>query len=126
METVLLRPHHGLCIRFFEGKGYSGEFTEHMAEVIRNLDKDTQIRITAGCDCICGKCPNYNGTKCGSEDHVMSFDREVMVFAGISPEQKLTYGEFQNKIEEGIFIPGRFELVCGDCAWGEICHKDKI
>ena len=31
-EAVIpLRAHHGLCLRFFQGKGYSGAFVENMA-----------------------------------------------------------------------------------------------
>ena len=31
--TYRIRPHHGMCLYFFEGKGYSEGFTKHMAEV---------------------------------------------------------------------------------------------
>ena len=32
-EAVIpLRAHHGLCLRFFQGKGYSGAFVENMAQ----------------------------------------------------------------------------------------------
>ena len=30
--TYRIRPHHGMCLYFFEGKGYSEGFTKHMAE----------------------------------------------------------------------------------------------
>lgn len=124
MDTVLLRPHHGLCIRFFEGKGYSEDFTKHMAQMVKSLKDNTKVRVTVGCDCICSACPNFDGTKCDSEEHVASFDGKVMEFTGIFRNQCLTYGEFQRKIEEGIFTPKRFQHVCIDCAWGEICHKN--
>lgn len=124
MEIVSLRPHHGLCIRFFEGKGYNEEFIKHMTQLISSLEEQTQICITVGCDSVCGRCPNFDGARCNSEDRVLSFDRKVMDFAGISDKQRLTYKELQKKIEDGIFAPNRFEQVCGDCAWGEICHKN--
>ncbi len=124
METILLRPHHGLCIRFFEGKGYSGEFIRHMAQLISGLKDSTEICITVGCDSVCGKCPNFNGIRCDSEERVLGFDRMVMEFTGISDKQRLTYQQLQRKIEDGIFAPNRFGQVCGDCAWGEICHKN--
>lgn len=126
METIVLRPHHGLCVRFFEGKGYSEEFVRHMTRIISCLEGETQICVTDGCDWICEKCPNFDGEKCASEDRVRSFDRKVMEFAGILDKQRLTYKELQRKIEDGIFAPNRFEQVCGDCAWGEICHKNSI
>ena len=30
---MVLRPHHGMCFQFYEGKGYSAEFTDHMGRV---------------------------------------------------------------------------------------------
>lgn len=126
MNTVLLRPHHGLCIRFFEGKGYSEEFIKHMTQIISRLEENTEICITTGCDSVCSMCPNYDGTRCDSEERVMAFDKRVMEFAKIFDKQRLTYKELQRKIEDGIFAPGRFEQVCGDCAWGEICHKNSV
>ena len=30
-----LRPHHGLCIAFFEGKGYNQKFVENMTNVVQ-------------------------------------------------------------------------------------------
>ena len=29
-EPLKLRAHHGMCLAFFEGKGYSSAFTENM------------------------------------------------------------------------------------------------
>lgn len=126
MKTILLRPHHLLCIRFFEGKGYSVEFIEHMERIIDSLDEDTGICITFGCDFVCGKCPNFDGKRCDSEERVSAFDKKVMEFAGIADKQCLTYQQLQRKIEDGIFAPNRFGQVCGDCAWGEICHKNSV
>ena len=32
MSSFDVRAHHGLCMSFFEGKGYSDSFTANMAE----------------------------------------------------------------------------------------------
>ena len=42
-----IRPHHGLCIAFFEGKGYSPEFVRHMEQTIANL-KQATIQLVQG------------------------------------------------------------------------------
>ena len=34
MSSFKIRPHHGLCTAFFEGKGYSGDFVRNMANVL--------------------------------------------------------------------------------------------
>ncbi len=54
-----IRPHHLLCLQFFEGKGYSDDFVRQMAEIHRTLNKENpQINIVEGVDDICKKCPN--------------------------------------------------------------------
>lgn len=35
MSEFLIRPHHMLCLQFFEGKGYSSEFKEAMENIIK-------------------------------------------------------------------------------------------
>ena len=32
-EGLKIRAHHGMCLHFFEGKGYSNEFTAHMQKI---------------------------------------------------------------------------------------------
>ena len=31
-SMICLRPHHGMCLAYFEGKGYSDGFTVNMTE----------------------------------------------------------------------------------------------
>ena len=34
-KIIPLRPHHGMCLAYFKGEGYSGGFTAHMAEMLK-------------------------------------------------------------------------------------------
>ena len=36
-EPIRLRPHHGLCMAYFVGEGYSSGFSRHMGEVLAAL-----------------------------------------------------------------------------------------
>lgn len=47
--TYRIRPHHGMCLYFFEGKGYSEGFTKHMAEVKEWLLGKKWTVIPAAC-----------------------------------------------------------------------------
>ena len=40
-----LRPHHGMCFQFYEGKGYSADFTDHMGRVIKELEADPEQKV---------------------------------------------------------------------------------
>ena len=43
MSKFLIRPHHLLCMRYFQGCGYSDEFTENMRYVISNLKNGSEV-----------------------------------------------------------------------------------
>lgn len=53
MKT-LLRPHHGLCIHFYEGKGYNEEFTKKMDALINQIQRNPRDgnSIAYSCGCI--------------------------------------------------------------------------
>ena len=37
-KPLPLRPHHGMCMAYFVGLGYSGGFSAHMAELLEELN----------------------------------------------------------------------------------------
>ena len=54
MSKYLIRPHHMLCMQFFEGKGYSDGFVASMAAIKEKLEKeDPQVEIVEGTDDVC-------------------------------------------------------------------------
>ena len=63
MSVFEIRPHHGLCIHFFEGKGYSENFVRHMAELIEKLNAfRPEIRLVLHVDYFCYACPHNMGS----------------------------------------------------------------
>ncbi|MDD6572298.1 MAG: DUF1284 domain-containing protein [Thermoflexaceae bacterium] len=122
MQEIVLRPHHGLCIRYFEGKGYNDEFTQHMGKVIESLKADSLIRLTDQSDVICQKCPNLLQGGCKSREKVRRYDEAVLNRIGLKPGIQISYGEFQEHIEEHIMKPQKMKEICGDCGWAKICH----
>ena len=40
---IRLRPHHGMCLAYFEGKGYSDGFTGNMQHMLELLEKGAEI-----------------------------------------------------------------------------------
>ncbi len=120
---VRIRPHHGLCMRHFEGKGYSAEFVKNMTNVMETLQEDTPVLLWNGGDVICAQCPNYKDGSCISRDKVMGYDAAVLNATGLRAGMKIPYGDFQEKIEEFIMKPQKIKEICGACQWAEICHK---
>lgn len=121
-ETIEIRPHHGLCAEFFQGKGYSGEFTENMSAVLKMLaESDPQVVPKADTDLICGHCPNNNGECCTSAEKVMRYDKKVLELCGIAEGTALSWEEYRRLLREKIIEAGRLREVCGDCQWAVLC-----
>lgn len=120
-EKVLsLRPHHGLCMAYFVGEGYSSGFKKHMAEVLQAVQPETPVRLAAGVDEICSACPHNCGGVCESPT-VDSHDRAVLQACGLKKDQQLPFGEFTSLVQEKIIAKGLREEICGDCQWSRIC-----
>lgn len=124
MQNFKLRPHHGLCISFFEGKGYSSDFTRNMAEIIIVLNRDDPvIQLHTETDIICRNCPgNING-RCKSFKKVYNYDNAVLDFCGLKNGQQIKWSKFSHAVQEKILSQNKRESICGDCQWNEICSK---
>ena len=69
-SALPLRPHHGMCMAYFVGHGYSDGFSAHMASLLERLAPDTPIRLTSSTDAVCGPCPNNHGGLCSKPEQV--------------------------------------------------------
>lgn len=116
------RPHHGLCLRFFRGEGYSGDFVKNMAAMKAVMGTNPVIRLTVGADEICRACPNNLAGRCASWEKADRYDREVLRRCGLSEGAVLPYRELDSLILRDILIAGVREEVCGDCQWSGICR----
>lgn len=117
--AVSLRPHHGLCLRFFEGYGYSDGFSRNMASVLNSLKEESVVELAEGLDDICQNCPNKDSGCPGAA----LYDSRVRGFCGLQSGMRLTWAEFQKRIRECVIESGRLKDVCGDCQWSGICVK---
>ena len=105
MDEILLRPHHALCIRFFEGKGYSSEFTKHMAGVIEKLHKPGQcVALVDKEDEICKKCPNHLEDGCSQKRKVQRYDGNVIDMTGLSYGERIEFAEPYGKPDFGCWV----------------------
>ena len=116
-----LRPHHGLCTLFFEGKGYSEPFVRHMETVLREASTGARFCLTTEADEICAHCPNRRGNQCNSPK-ALDYDRQVLRRIGLSEGDTVTLPDLQHLVEKRILRPGQLEAVCGGCHWAPICR----
>ena len=125
MSYPILRPHHGMCFQFYEGKGYSPDFTDHMGKVIKDFEHSPQqmIRLMITADTVCESCPNNDDGICVSRDKTERYDEEVLRMCGISEEELMAYEDFIALVKEKIIDTGLRSRICGDCSWDYICRE---
>ncbi|AAB89439.1 DUF1284 domain-containing protein [Archaeoglobus fulgidus] len=115
-----LRGHHLICLQFFRGEGYSGEFVENVKKIMERLESGETVEVVAGVDDICVACP-YNRGYCGkdetSEERVREMDKAAVRLLGVS--EKTTWREVAERIEK---VLNEWRVFCEDCDWKEVCY----
>ncbi len=122
-KPLPIRAHHGMCLAFFEGKGYSDGFTAHMGDVLHTLKEDTPIQVCREKDIICKACPNLQNGICASESIVNFYDDRVLELCELHPGQHMTWGTFSGLTADRILRPGLRSSICGRCQWDDICRR---
>lgn len=118
-----LRPHHGLCIANFVGRGYDEAFTRNMRAVAEALRKDPQqeVQLVQGRDILCGSCPHLREGVCRTAQKTERLDRRTLELCGLSGDERLLWEDLQALVKERIFGAGLFAEVCRGCAWYDFC-----
>lgn len=122
-SPVVLRPHHLLCIKFFVGRGYSEEFTANMYKTIADLNESDSVKIAFSADVLCAACPNFLGKTCKTQEKVCRYDKKTAELLQLDDGKTYSYKELKARLEEKIFSQNKFDDVCRDCEWANICHK---
>ena len=117
-----IRAHHGMCFSFFQGKGYSGEFTGNMWAMKEKLKQNPEVTLLCEADDVCAHCPNNQAGKCTSADRVENYDRQVLAHCGLTPNTCIRWNDFEKLVREHIISAGRREEICGGCQWNELCR----
>ena len=122
---ISLRPHHGMCFQFYEGKGYNADFTDHMGKIIKMLSDDPSqpVTLTAAGDAVCANCPNLHSGVCADQDKVGRYDAAALSLCGLSDGETISYGDLIARVKEKILDAGQRKNICGDCCWNGICKR---
>jgi hypothetical protein len=122
---IYLRPHHGLCIQHFIGKGYSQEFIDNMKNTIEFLEskENVEITLTCGVDIICGCCPNNNEGVCLSSKKTSCYDNRCLRICDLNEGNILLWRNFKRIVQDSILKVDKLKEVCTECTWLSICKK---
>lgn len=120
---LVLRGHHLLCLKGFQGYGYSEEFGKNMTEINSlRKEKDTTIMLVNEKDDICKSCPNLKNDLCESSVHnekIVRMDDNVL--SKITKENEYNAVELFKKVDELFPDKKSVENICFDCNWHEKC-----
>ena len=119
-----IRAHHGMCFSFFQGKGYSGEFTENMQKMKEKLGQNPEVILLSETDDVCAHCPNNQEGRCVSAGKTAGYDRQVLALCGLTAGEHIRWRDFEKLVHENILAPDRREEVCGDCEWNALCRGE--
>ncbi len=124
----VLRPHHGMCFQFYEGKGYSEDFTDHMGRIIREMEADPShmVKLKVQTDIVCRNCPNNEEGVCNTQEKVKRYDEEVLMACGLEEDDEISYGDFIKLVKLQIIDAGIRSEICGDCSWDHICSGKEL
>jgi len=125
--VVKLRGHHLICLHFFHGEGYDAGFVDNLGSVIAKARAE-EVRICAGPDDVCAKCPHLSGDACGynegAEEAVAEMDRTALRLLGMTSGGRADWGRIRKDLAS-LFHDWR-ETYCVRCTWRGACEKDEF
>ncbi|WP_407410541.1 DUF1284 domain-containing protein [Methanobrevibacter sp.] len=120
---LVLRGHHLLCLKGFQGYGYSEEFTHNMTEINKlRKSENTTVTLTNTPDDICKACPKLNDNMCQDRKHnsiIVGMDNEVLKKFDTSKEYNAP--ELFDKIDSIFNSRESVREICFECMWHEEC-----
>lgn len=120
---IPFRAHHGMCLAFFVGQGYSQGFTAHLQQVLDQMADNPTLVLLEEADVVCSHCPNLDQGVCCTAEKVLRYDSQVLQLCGLQPGQQLSWQDFSSKVKANILVPGLRHTICGDCQWNSLCQS---
>lgn len=120
---LVLRGHHLLCLKGFQGYGYDENFVRNMKLInSKRKQPQTTISLCQSADDICSACPNLKNGICEDEaqnERIISMDREVL--KKLDGRTEYDSIELFNKIDEIFSTEESVCEICFNCKWSEKC-----
>lgn len=120
---LVLRGHHLLCLKGFQGYGYDKSFTENMIDVnFKRKQKGATVKLIAEPDDICSSCPNLKDNICENElqnNNIIRMDLEVL--KQFDSKKEYDSIELFEKIDDIFNSAESVSEICSNCMWHEKC-----
>jgi uncharacterized protein len=114
------RAHHFLCAFCFKGSGYSSEFIKNFTAIMQQLNApdgdNILLHVVDETDSICAPCPHRLDKLCESQTKIMQLDKAHASVLGLTPGDKITWGEAKQRILKQMTLE-KFHRICQGCEW---------
>jgi hypothetical protein len=120
---LILRGHHLLCLKGFQGYGYDDDFVKNMTRVneLRKSEKTT-IQLTNSPDDICKACPNLKDNICENttqNTNIISMDNKVLKH--VDPKIEYDALKLFENVSRIFDSKESVSEICFNCIWHEKC-----
>jgi uncharacterized protein len=116
-----LRGHHLICLVAFQGEGYSEAFARnfHKLQKIYLGQTEKKVKVIAGPDMACKKCPHLSKNVCtsstdGPNDRIIALDKKAFKLLKIKPGI-YTIGELHQHLRR--LTKPSLHSFCRNCSW---------
>ena len=120
---LILRGHHLLCLKGFQGYGYDDAFVDNMIEVnSKRKLSETRISLASSPDDICKACPNLKNDICVNKtqnERIIEMDMEVL--KKLDPSKEYNSKELFEEIDTIFNTKESVSKICFNCLWHEKC-----
>jgi hypothetical protein len=122
-----LRGHHLICLHFFNGKGYSPEFTKNLRTVLR-VAAESGVEVSQGADDVCRACPYLKDEKCMYDEHsdeeITEMDGFALKLLHEAPGIETEWHLIKERVLE--IFPLWLERYCKKCSWEKACEENPL
>lgn len=124
--TILIRPHHFLCMLTFMGKGYSAAFVKNYAKIVERLNSGEDIKIVDGPDDICKPMLHEPDHHCHNDsvkarDIAAAGKISEVLQVDLASVRQLSLPRSQVNTLRRAYEDGVFRVACNGCQWQELC-----
>ena len=122
--TILLRPHHLLCLLTYVGEGYGDVFTRNYDAIARRLSAGEPIMIVDGPDDVCAPLladPDAHCRRPGVIGRDADALHDVAGILGAEVGDVLSLDEATLQDMRAAFASGRIRHACVGCEWEVLC-----
>lgn len=125
IHMLPLRPHHGMCLRGFVGKGYDSVFTANMQRIANHLaaQPEQTVCLVIQPDVLCVACPHCLADECESRRFVQPLDAACLRACGLEQGVVLPWKQYRELIDRQIFKTRIFDRLCAACEWYTLCKR---